>query len=105
MPRNQNGSNYAVIFMCESKEKLLKDFGKKTLALWRKIDEIFMFWQHGKKELENFLEFLNSYHPTMKFTANYSSKEINFLDTSVRKKSNLSLIFILNQQTCIIFIC
>ena len=87
--------------MCELKEKLLKDFDKKTFALGRKIDEIFMFWQHDKKELENFLEFLNSYHPTMKFTANYSWKKINFLDVSVRKKSNLSLIFILNQQTCI----
>ena len=35
--------------MCELKEKLLKDFDKKTFALGRKIDEIFMFWQHDKK--------------------------------------------------------
>ena len=44
-----------------------------------------MLWQHGKKELENFLEFLNCYHPTIKFTADYSREEIHFLDFSVRK--------------------
>ena len=47
-----------------------------------------MLWQHGEKELEKFLEFLNCYHPTIKFTANYSRKDINFLDVSVRKKNN-----------------
>ena len=52
------------------------------------IDDIFMLWQHGEKELEKFLEFLNYYHPTIKFTANYSREEINFLDVTVRKKSN-----------------
>ena len=42
-----------------------------------------MLWQHGEKELE---KFLNCYHPTIKFTANYLRKEI--LDVSVRKKNN-----------------
>ena len=44
-----------------------------------------MLWQHGEKELENFLEFLNCYHPTIKFTADYSWEEIHFLNVSVRK--------------------
>ena len=47
-----------------------------------------MLWQHGEKELEKFLEFLNCYHPTIKFTANYSWEEINFPGVSVRKKNN-----------------
>ena len=47
-----------------------------------------MLWQHGEKELENFLEFLNCYHPTIKFTADYSRVEIHFLDVSVRKTNN-----------------
>ena len=47
-----------------------------------------MLWQHGEKELEKFLEFLNCYHPTMKFTADYSREEIHFLDLSVRKTNN-----------------
>ena len=47
-----------------------------------------MLCQYGEKELEKFLEFLNCYHPTIKFTTNYSREEINFLDVSVRKKNN-----------------
>ena len=43
---------------------------------------------YGEKELEKFLEFLNCYHPTIKFTANYSREEINFLDVLVRKKNS-----------------
>ena len=49
-----------------------------------------IFLCHGsmvKKNLK-FLEFLNCYHPTIKFTINYTQEEINFLDVSVRKKSN-----------------
>ena len=79
---------YTVIFMGDLEEKLLKDCDKKPLAWWRYIDDIFMLWQHVEKEREKFLEFLNCYHPTIKFTANYSRKEVNFLDVSVRKKDN-----------------
>ena len=69
-------------------KKLLKDCDKKLFAWWRYIDDIFMLWQHSEKELKKFLEFLNCYHPTIKFTANYWREEINFLDVSVMKKSN-----------------
>ena len=62
---------YAIIFMGDLEEKLLKDYNKKPLAWWRYIDDIFMLWEHGEKELEKLLEFLNCYHPTIKFTANY----------------------------------
>ena len=34
------------------------------------------------------LEFLNCYHATIKFAANYSQEEISFLDVSPRKKNN-----------------
>ena len=43
----------------------------------------------GERELEKFLEFLNCCYPTIKFTVNYSRKEIrNFLDVSSGKKNN-----------------
>ena len=47
-----------------------------------------MLWQHGKKELQKFLEILNSYHPTIKLTANYSREKISFLDVEVVMKRN-----------------
>ena len=84
---------YAIIFMSDLEEKLLKDYDKKPLAWSRYIDDTFMLWEHDEKELEKFLEFLNCYHTTIKFTANYSREEINFRDVSVRKK-NIQLVTI-----------
>ena len=80
--------SYAIIFMSDLEEKIFKDCDKRPLTWWRYIDDTFMLWQHGEKELEKFLEFVNYYHPTIKFTANYSRKEVNFLDVSVRKTIN-----------------
>ena len=74
--------------MGDLEEKILKDCDKKPLTWWRCIDDIFMLWQHGKKELKKILEFLNCYHPTIKFTADYSREETHFLDVSVRKINN-----------------
>ena len=45
------------------------------LVWYRYIDNIFMLWQHREKELKKFLEILNSYHLTIKFTANYSREK------------------------------
>ena len=47
-----------------------------------------MLWQHGGKALKKFSEILNSYHPTIKLTANYSREKISFLDVEVIKKGN-----------------
>ena len=47
-----------------------------------------MLWEHGEKELKNLLEILNSYHLTIKFTANYSREKIRFLDVEVIKKES-----------------
>ena len=51
---------------------------------------MFMLWQRGEKELKKFLQYLNCYHSTIKFTAIYSHEEINFLDVSVRIKKTIS---------------
>jgi len=50
-----------------------------------KIDDIFSLWNVNKKEIEEFIALANSHHPTMKFTAEISDKNINFLDTTVFK--------------------
>ena len=61
----------AIIFMGDLEENL-QDCDKKPVAWRRYVNDILMLWQHGEKELKKFLEFLNCYHPTIKFTANYS---------------------------------
>ena len=47
-----------------------------------------MKWKHGEEELKKILETLNCYHPTIKFTAEYSRAKVNFLDVTVMKKGN-----------------
>ena len=79
---------YAIVFLGDLEEKILKESDKNPLVWWRYIDDIFMLWQHGENELKKFLEFLNCYHPTIKFTADYSKEKINFLDVEIIKKDN-----------------
>ena len=49
----------------------------------RYIDDIFMIWTEGLDNLKIFIDYLNSIHPTIKFTNSHSSTNIPFLDVSV----------------------
>ena len=50
-------------------------------TLWKRfIDDIFMLWPHGMDSLLEFIQHLNTVHPTIKFTSNISPSEIAFLD-------------------------
>ncbi len=63
-----------------------------TPFIWRcYIDDMFMIWTHGVEELKKFVEHLNSVHPTIKFTAEWSETEINFLDTTVKVSKDRQL--------------
>ena len=62
---------------------LEKKSNKKTWLWWRHIDDIFMIWQHGEDELKLFLEKLNNFHPSIKFTCEYSHEKVNYLDVQV----------------------
>ena len=57
----------------------------KPLQRKRYIDEIFSLWNVEKREIEDFIVLANRQHPTIKFTAEISDREINFLDTTVFK--------------------
>ena len=63
---------YAILFMGYLEDKILNCLVEKLLVWWRYIDNIFMIWQHGEEALKEFLKILNSCHPTIKFTAEYS---------------------------------
>ena len=75
---------YAILFMADLEEKILSASEKKPMIWWRYIDDIFFIWEHGEESLENFLNKLNSFHPTIKFTAEYSKETIYFLDVNIR---------------------
>ena len=57
----------------------------KPLPWKRFIYEVFCLWDTNKEEIEHFIEQANSYHPTIKFTAEVSQLETTFLDTTVYK--------------------
>ena len=63
--------------------KLLNSSKLKPHIWWRYIDDIFMIWEHGEEQLRRFLEDINSFHPSIKFTAEWSHESINFLDVQV----------------------
>ena len=54
----------------------------------RYIDDIFFVWTHGEDKLHDFLSRLNEFHPNLKFTYEYSTEQINFLDVIVKKEKD-----------------
>ena len=79
---------YANLFMGYLEDKILNSLVEKALLWWRYIDNIFMIWQHGEEKLKEFLKILNSCHPKIKFTAEYSLDKVNFLDVEVIRSGN-----------------
>ena len=78
---------YANIFMGWLEENLLQTFRLKPLIYLRYLDDIFIIWNHGKQLLNIFIDYANSLHKTIKFTANISESEIPFLDVLVKIES------------------
>ena len=76
---------YANLFMANLEETLLAEATVKPLIWWRYLDDIFAIWTGTEEELDNFHNFMNNYHPTIKFTMEKSADKINFLDVSVYK--------------------
>ena len=62
---------YAILFMVALEEKILNKVKKKPNVWWRYIDDIFFIWEHGEESLKEFINEINSFHPTIKFTADW----------------------------------
>ena len=75
--------SYANIFMGHLEERLLNHVDNKPDVWWRYIDDVFMVWPFGEGCLNDFLEQINHFHPTIKFTAEWSNSSISFLDVRV----------------------
>ena len=62
-----------------------RDLSDKIFKWFRYRDDILMFWLGDENELSNFIRLVNSIHPTLKFTHEWSKTEINFLDLTLYK--------------------
>jgi hypothetical protein len=76
--------SFANIFMADFESKWVYTYPKQPTIWLRYIDDIFLIWDHGREELDNFIHHLNSCHNTIKFTAEISASNIPFLDTKVQ---------------------
>lgn len=83
------GTKMAVMYAIQTVAKLEQDFLDTQTLLplvwWRFIDDIFTLWTWGADLLHEFLEELNQFHPTLKFTAEFSEDTVNFLDVKILK--------------------
>ena len=70
-----------------------KEYGTENknyiLKNWKRfLDDCFIPWNLKIASLDHFHNLLNSLHPRIKFTKEWSEKEINFLDVTVIKNTN-----------------
>nr|XP_022920587.1 uncharacterized protein LOC111429032 [Onthophagus taurus] len=70
-------------------EEALKKSPWKPKLWLRYVDDTFVIWQHGKEQLHEFLDHLNSQHPMIKFTMETeTAKQLPFLDVLVTRKTD-----------------
>ena len=79
---------YACIFMDKFETEFLATQVFKPRVWLRYIDDIFFVWTHGEEKLHYFFTGLNEFNPSLKFTYDYSTQRINFLDVIVSKEGN-----------------
>ena len=75
---------YANIFMGKLEKVMLSKCPRNLrtfLHTWRRfIDDIFIIWSGTHEQFSQFFNFLNSFHPTIKFDEPQHSKEENLCD-------------------------
>ena len=76
---------FANIFMYVLETKMLQECDWKPWIWWRFLDDIFFIWLHGEQRLREFLNCINSYHNTIKYTWDWSMSQVSFLDVTISK--------------------
>ena len=67
---------YATIFMANLEKKLLGEWKGVAPEVWKRyLDDILALWTGSKEELIEFLRFINNFHNTIKFTAEFRTRD------------------------------
>ena len=69
-------------------EEIFKNPKSKPVLWLRYLDDIFRLWTEGVDKLKEFFNYLNEFHPSVKFTMVYSEKQIKFLGVIVTKSDS-----------------
>lgn len=79
------GTRMACLFMSHLEQRMLASAPCRPWVWWRYIDDIFFIWTSDEASLKAFINHINSFHRTIKFTSEYSTKDTHFLDVKVLK--------------------
>ena len=77
--------SYANLFMAYFETEAMKKCYLLPTAYFRFLDDIFCVWDHGRQNLDTFIEILNTHHPSVKLTANIQENSNDFLDVTIYK--------------------
>uniref|UniRef100_A0AAR5PP89 Reverse transcriptase domain-containing protein n=1 Tax=Dendroctonus ponderosae TaxID=77166 RepID=A0AAR5PP89_DENPD len=79
----------ANLFMEKFEETLLSTAPLKPTIWYRHVDDTFVLWRHGRKNLDIFLDHLNKQHTDIQFTMEVEQNhQLAFLDVLVSRLSN-----------------
>ena len=90
---------FANIFMAKIETEILRQSNTKPIFWKRYIDDVISMWNTSTDKIEEFLLEANSFHPTIKFTAEISETETTFLVTKVYKGDRFRKESILDVRT------
>ena len=77
-------SSYLSTSICYSFHGRFWGKNVRKLIWWRYIDDTFFIWKNSEESLKVFIQQVNIFHSTIKFTAEYSKKQVNFLDVTIK---------------------
>ena len=78
------GPSYACLFAGYVEKKMLLTYtGTKPIMLRRYIDDYIGISTSTKNELEDFIQYINDFHPSLSHTYDISDTSVNFLDVSI----------------------
>ena len=70
----------------EFSDKTYKQIRRTAIGNWHNI---FFIWEHGEESLKEFINEIDSFHSTIKVTADWSKEKVNFLDVEVTLKNGV----------------
>ena len=79
--------------MADLEEEIFKNPKLKPFLWLRYLDDIFYLWAEGVDKLKELFNYLNEFHPSIKFTMEYSEKQIKFLDVLVTRSDSGEKLF------------
>ena len=80
--------SFANLFLGLFEKNALRNAPFQPHTSLRYIDDIFMIWTESPENLKIFIDYLNSIHPTIKFTSSHSPTNVPFLDVNVSLTSD-----------------